>query len=705
MRGSAVHPKYPHVFSPIKVGPVELRNRFYASPQSMPLNIGGKPSDDFIHYNVARAKGGCGLVFLSMAAHTRGRTIQPCIYPQEHVASFRALADAVHEAGARIFAEPYFHWATAAPWQPLSPPGPALGPSVAQYSYNERRYTTREMTRREIRETVDALSRTTRHLREAGFDGIMLHAAHGALLEQFLSPYFNRRTDEYGGSLENRMRFLVETLEGVRAATGGGMAVGMRLNCDELLSGGYEKADAYQILKRIADSGLIDFADLDVAVEPDQFHLGMPSVFVQPHVYRPYVEAVRGAAGKIPVFSVLGRLTSIADAEAALASGVCDMVGAARALMAEPELVRNARDGNEDRSRTCIACNVCMATMHEGAQTCAINPSTWRERLWGADSFTPAPRASRVIVVGGGPAGLEAARVAKLRGHDVTLFEARARLGGALALWAMLPGREFYRKAVDWWERELTRLGVKVRLETAAAAAAVLAEKPDAVIVATGARYSAGGRSNHRDRDIPGHDRDFVYRPEEILLGKARPKGKVVLLDGEGMHTGIGIAEMLAAAGCDVECISPHIAPMSPRLFGTQEGPFLMKRLRSAGVKLTTSNYVKSIGDHEVIAYDVYSGQERVIENVDAVVLATGRAQVGGLERELDGKVPQLFTVGDALAARMWATASYEGHKFARYIGEPDAPTSFTDVYFAPDDPAYLPIPADMARPSLAKSR
>jgi pyruvate/2-oxoglutarate dehydrogenase complex dihydrolipoamide dehydrogenase (E3) component len=245
---------------------------------------------------------------------------------------------------------------------------------------------------------------------------------------------------------------------------------------------------------------------------------------------------------------------------------------------------------------------------------------------------------------------------------------------------------------------------VKVRHNTSATAAGIIAEKPDAVILATGARYSAGGHSNHLDRDIPGHDREFVYLPEEILLGKVQPKGNVVLLDGEGMHTGIGLAEKLAAAGCDVECITPHIAPMSPRLFGTQEGPFLMKRLRAAGVKLTTSSYIKSIGDHKVVAYDVYSEQERIIEKVDAVILATGREQVNGLERELDGKVSQLFTVGDALAARMWATASYEGHKFARYIGEPRAPASFMDVYFAPDDPASVPIPADMARPSLAKS-
>jgi 2,4-dienoyl-CoA reductase-like NADH-dependent reductase (Old Yellow Enzyme family) len=629
---------------------------------------------------------------------SRGRTIQPCAHPKEHVPAFRALADAVHGAGAKIFAEPYYHWAAPGSWQPLSPPPPALGPSVAQYSYNERRSTTHEMTRQEIRGMLDAVRQTTLHLREAGFDGIMMHAAHGALLEQFLSPYFNHRSDEYGGSLDNRMRFLIESLEAARTVAGSTMAVGMRLNCDELLSGGYETKDACLILKRVSELGLVDFVDLDVAVEPDQFHIGMPSVFVEPHVYRPYVEAVRGAAGKVPVLSVLGRLTSIADAEAVIASGLCDMVGAARALMAEPDLLKNAWEGHEERSRTCIACNVCMATMHEGAQTCAINPVTWRERLWGADSLAPAPHRVKVVVVGAGPAGLEAARVCALRGHEVVLFEARKTLGGALALWASLPGREFYGKAVEWWEREIKRLGVATRAGEAADLSRILAEKPDAVILATGARYSSGGHSNFRDLDIPGHDQDYVYRPEDILLGTAHPSGKIVLLDGEGMHTAVGLAESLARAGAEVECLTPYLAPLSPRLGCTQDAPFIMKRLRSAGVTLSPSTYIRRIGDHEVTVYDVYSDEERIIAGVDAVVLATGRVQVNELEKQLDGKVQQSFVVGDALAVRMWATASYEGHKFARYVGEPHAPRSFAEAYFGPDSPDLMPLPADMQR-------
>jgi hypothetical protein len=216
--------------------------------------------------------------------------------------------------------------------------------------------------------------------------------------------------------------------------------------------------------------------------------------------------------------------------------------------------------------------------------------------------------------------------------------------------------------------------------------------------VATGARYSTGGHSNHRDFDIAGYDQDFVYRPEEILLGKVRPSGKVVLLDGEGLHTGVGIAEALARAGADVEYVTPYLTPISLRLSGTQDAPFIMKRLRATAVKISTTAYIKNIGDHEVTIYDVYSEEERLIKGVDSVILSTGRVQLNGLEKDLDGKVAQLFTVGDALAVRMWATASFEGHKFARYIGEANAPKSIADVYFGPDDPMFMPIAADIPR-------
>lgn len=690
------HPRYPHVFSPIKLGPVEVPNRFYFPPHGVALAVGTKPSNDFVAYSAARVRdGGAGLVVNSLTVHDRPSVSRACPYPPQNVPAFRAMADGVHAAGGRIFGELLMWWGVGGFWQPLSPPAPSFTASAVQYELATLTRSTHEMSRAEIRAMVAAYGQSTANLRAAGYDGVMLHAAHGALLEHFVSPYFNRRTDEYGGSRANRMRFLIECLEVAHDAADGKIAVGMRFNCDELLPGGYDTAEAREILGEICASGLVDFVDLDIAVEPQQLHLGMPPVFVEPRVYEPYVQAVRPATGDVPVLSVLGRLTSIAEAETALASGVCDMVGAARALIAEPELVKNARIGQEDRSRTCIACNWCMAARTEGAQGCAINPASYRERHWGVGTFTPAPEQTKVVVVGAGPAGLEAARVSALRGHHVVLMEARDVLGGALRLWASLPAREWYLKAVEWWQRELERLGVEIRCGTSATGSDVLAEAPGAVIVATGARYSPTGRSAFLDADIPGHDRDFVHRPEDVLIRGIRPEGSVVLLDGEGLNTGGGVAELLATHGARVTYLTPGFAPASASLVANHDFNFVVSRIKRAGVNLVPTTYIRRIDNHQVVAYDVFTDQETIFDDVSAVVLATAREPVSQLARDLDGHVAQLFAIGDAAAVRPWAAAAFEGQKFARCIGEPGAPTSLGEAYFGPDDPLLIPLAAD----------
>lgn len=692
-----MHPKYPNVFNPIRVGPVQLPNRYYFSPHGLPLTVGCGPSNDLVAYCTERVRdGGCGLIILSCTVHDRGRHYQPCPYPKQSIGAFRALADAVHAAGGKIFAQLWYNWNAPGHWQPLAPAAPTLAPSASQYAYGGMSNGTRAITREDIRMMDECHRQSAGNLRAAGFDGIEIHASHSGLVEQFLSPYFNHRDDEYGGSLENRMRLLVETLTTTRTAAGKDMAVGMRFNCDELVEEGYHTADAYDVLQKICARGLLDFVDLDIAMEPLQLQYGMPTVFVEEHVYKPYVAKVRGAAGNVPVLSVLGRVTRMKDAEAAIASGVCDMVGSTRELIAEPRFVKHAYDGTEELGRTCIACNWCLGGMADGAFGCSINPASYRERIWGVDTFAPAARPSKVVVIGGGPGGLEAARVAALRGHKVTLFEARETLGGALELWARLPGREFYRHAIDWWERELSRLGVSVHRGKAASAHDVLEREPDAVVVATGACFSATGRTGIADRDIPGANGSHVLCPEDILQGKARPSGNVVVLDGEGTHASMGVAELLARNGAAVTLISSNFAPYSNRVLFAFESELAVKRMLEAHVEFRPATWVRRIGGHHLDLFDVNSGRESTMDPVDAVVLATGRISVDAIARELEGKVKQLFTIGDALAVRPFATAAFEGQKFARLIGEPDAPMSVSQAYFRADDPNVYPAPAGL---------
>jgi 2,4-dienoyl-CoA reductase-like NADH-dependent reductase (Old Yellow Enzyme family) len=693
-----MHPKYPNVFSPLKLGPVEIPTRFFFAPHGSALSAGTKPADDLVAYSAERVKGGgCGLVIVAMVLHERGRTRQPSPHPPENIAAFRVLTDAIHDAGGKIFGEAFYWWGGYGQWQPLSPPAPSLGPSVRQFGYSERTVSTHAMNQPEIAAMHAALREAAANMHTAGFDGIMLHGSHAGLIEQFLSPYFNERTDDYGGSLDNRMRFLRESLTAARQGGGPEFAVGIRFNCDEQIPGGYDTDTAQRVVKAICEEGLLDFLDLDVGLEPQQYHHGMPTGFIERQYFRPFVEKVRGAAGKVPVLSVLGRITSMADAEAAIAAGVCDVAGAARQLIAEPEFVSNARLGREERSRTCIACNWCTAAGGDGAQGCTINPASYRERLWGVDTLGPAARPSKVVIIGGGPGGMEAARVSARKGHKVVLFEGRERLGGALALWADLPGREHYRAAIDWWQAELKRLAVDVRLALQADAPGVLAEQPDAVIVATGALYSRGGRSITCDADIPGFDQPFVNRPEDILLSGAQPSGHILLLDGEGYHASAGIAELLAGSGADVTYVTAGFSPLSPRLIDSFEARAIVQRMKRAGVRFMPTTWVRSIGDKQVTLTDVHTGEEH-IQSVDAVVLSTGRVPQDRLARELEDKVAQLFVIGDALAARPLATASYEGQKFARLIGEPDAPATFCEAYFRADDPALTPLPADVPR-------
>lgn len=683
--GDPMHSTYPNVFSPIAIGPVEIPNRFYFAPHGVNLAVGNEPSNDFLHYSVERVRGGCGLVIHSTSVHGKVNGM-PSPYPERNVASFRAMADAVHREGGKCFAQLWYSAVQPGQWGALGPPRPLLSPTSGQLFGDN--LSSHSMGEDEVQSLVEAYGRSCAHLREAGYDGVELHVSHGTLLEQFVSPYFNRRDDGYGGSRDKRLRVVFECLRAARESVGPDMAVGIRFNCDEMLPGGYDQAEAAEILQEICESGMVDFVDLDIAVEPHQFHLGMPSGFVPPHVYEPYVVAMRAVTGSVPVLSVLGRVTTVAEAETAIADGVCDLVGAARALIAEPDLVRNSRDGLEHLNRTCIACNWCMAAFPRGAAGCTINPVSYRERQWGGDAAagnTIASR-SRVVVVGGGPGGLEAARVAALRGHQVVLLEAADALGGGLGAWAMLPGREFLRAAVDWWTAELDRLGVDVRLGTHATADTVLAERPDAVIVATGSHYSRTGRSGFRDVGIDGHEREIVLSPEDVLLRGARPQGTVILLDEEGTHTGPGLAEMLVAGGAQVEFVTSAFAPVGPDLMYTGEVGYVVGRMKAAGVTISSQTYLRRIGDGEVTLYDIFTEAERTVSDVSAVVLATSREPEDRLATELRGRVRQLFTIGDALAPRPMASASYEGHKFARLVGEPGAPVTFNEAYW-PDEP------------------
>ncbi len=698
--------QYEHVFTPIKIGDLELRNRVYIPPHGMHLTAPGPsahmvPSVEYAAYFRERAANGVGLIMHSMTV-MRGGT-HPIDSPADAraIPSFKAVVDGVHAEGCKMFAELWYVWMHY-PWQPASPGQPMMGPSSVQPS--DSFHVTRAINKREIRHLIDLFARAAENLKEAGYDGITLHVAHAALPAQFLSPYFNHRDDEYGGTVSGRMRFVVETLERIREAAGG-LPVGMRFTANERLPGGLDIPQSAEILRRLKRDGLIDFVDLDFSVEPQQVHVLVTSDFVEPLKHQSEdVGALRetGALEDLVVLAAGRRVTTVAQMEHMVASGIVDVIGCVRGFMAEPELLTNALEGREDRSRVCLSCNQQWGI--GGGFTCVINPAVGREARWGTKSFTRATEQKKVVVIGGGPAGLEAARVCAKRGHEVVLLERRPYVGGLMKAKANLPGRTVYQQQIDWWERQARELGVDLRLSSEATPAVIAAMRPDVVFVATGSVYDRAGASGWNVNPIPGADLPHVYGAEDVLLHGHRPRGTVLIFDGEGISTGPGIAELLCADGARCVLVTPGMPGAA-----LTEGPDVMARIGRLDVELLPQTYLCSIGSGEVMLAPVLRDSESLLaarmvgdgakrQGIDVVVLASMRKPADPkLELELEDTAAAVYVIGDALAPRDLRAATYEAQYFGRLVGEPGAPSSTSEAMFRPvgEDSITTVGPAD----------
>jgi mycofactocin system FadH/OYE family oxidoreductase 2 len=653
-------PELRSLFSPIQVGRLTLKNRIYSSAHAEAMAEGGRPGERLRRYHEAKARGGCALTIFggSSSVHPSSPAAawkQIANHDDSIIPAYRAIADAVHDHECLVFTQ-ITHLGRRA-----QADGEETNVLLAPSQIPERvhRDVPHELEAEQIAELVRAFGEAARRCRDGGLDGIEISMAHNHLIDQFWSPLFNERLDDYGGSFENRMRFAVEVLSEIRRRVGGDFVVGARISGDEFTRGGLRAVDMAEIARRLAVSGLIDFLSI-IGGGAHTYELqaaAVPNMSYVTGVYVSLAAAIKQASPQTPIFHA-SRIVDPVHADRTVAAGHVDVVGMTRALIADPDLPRKAREGRLDDIRTCVGANEgCIDRIYQGKPvTCVQNPATGREVELAEVHAAAKPK--RVVVVGGGVAGLEAARMAAARGHRVVLFEKAAELGGQVLLAARAPARAEYAGIVRFLVAQVRKVAVNVRLAVEATASAVLAERPDAVIVATG--------SHPYIPPVPGCDGKHVVTDRDVLRGEATVGASVVVVDDVHTQEALSTAELLLEQGKRVEVISP-LFYVGQDIGVTSIAP-LYRRLFTRGVVLTPGTELRAVEGSTVVVANVYSGVERHIESVDTVVLAAGSRSTDSLYRTLKGQVPELYAAGDCVAPRGVHQAILDGTRVARAI-------------------------------------
>lgn len=651
---------FPHLFSPIDVGGYALRSRIVCTGHATAFHSQGLFTDRHLHYYEARARGGAGMIITEAVGVDPTSILPLSLHHDAIVPMLGKIAAAVHGHDVPILAQ-LSHAGRRVSNPVGAPESVAVAPSaIPSPGVDFGQMMPHELSTEEVEGLVQAFGAAAARVRKAGMDGVEVSIAFGNLIPQFLSEDSNRRTDRYGGTPERRLTFAYEVIDEVRRSLGSDLLLGVRFT-EDFLEYGLDLEDLRRIAPALAATGKLDY--VSVAAGTNYGHKSathiIPSHYLRPAQFDGLAHEVKNLVG-VPVIGV-GRINSPSLAEELLAEGRMDLVGMARELIADPDLPNKARSGRVGDIRPCVACNQsCKGHQERGVPiTCIYNPVSGRES--DRAELASASSAKRVVVVGGGPAGMEAARVAAERGHTVTLFEKSDRLGGQINIAAAAPNRQEFGEISLFLEGQLARLGVEIRRGVKATADMVTAESPDAVVVATG--------STPFRPAIPGADGGTVVTDREVFEAAAAIGERVVVIDTQGLRQACDVANHLALEGRIVEVITglPYIG------HGVQAGIrlHLHEELLGRGVVISPFTGVRKITEWTVETYNtVYTdlATERVIEGVDTVVLASGGRADDSLYRALQGKVGELYTVGDCLQPRDVEAAVYEGHKAGRAL-------------------------------------
>jgi 2,4-dienoyl-CoA reductase-like NADH-dependent reductase (Old Yellow Enzyme family) len=647
-----------HLLSPIDIGPFELRNRVLSTGHTTAYNPDGLIGDQEVAYHARKAQGGIALsVTGSTTVHPSGGAPQMHLlasFDDSVLPGYRKLAEAVHAHGARMMIQ-LTHLASGFASHHTGHPTWAPSQVMGEFA----RELPHVMTNAEIESLLDAFYQAARRVRLGGLDGIELQAFAASLAIQFLSPYTNKRTDQWGGSLANRLRFTREMIRVCREALGSDRALALKIAGDELVEGGLHLPEMQEIVRELDADRMIDFYVIASGNNMEKFARvdHWPPTPAPQALHAPLAAGIKQVTSR-PV-AALARIVSPAIAERLLAEGVCDLVAMVRASIAEPDLVRKIAAGRVRDVRPCVGDSTgCIDRIIDGEpMRCIYNPTIGREREWGTLDQVTAPR--RVLVIGGGPAGLEAARVAAQRGHRVVLLERQAELGGAVLLTARQPGREEMIRIAHWLADQAHAAGVDIRLNTAATVDRACAEHPDVVILATGARPHEPdvGRMG---TSLP------VVSASAVLSGQVEVGRNVVIIDHTGQQIGCAVAELAADRGGRAEVVSRQFHPALD--FGLTNTVSLYRRLFRKGVELTAHHDLRDIQDGVVTLFNYYNQRERRIEGLDQVVIVTAPIPNDAMLAPLREAGLDVRAIGDCVAPRDIEYATYEGHRVARLV-------------------------------------
>ena len=664
------------LFQPVPIGPVVAPNRFYQVPHCN--GFGHRMPRAHAAMRAMKAEGGWGVVCTEEVEIHHCSDLSPYIegrlWSDDDIPAMQLMTEAVHAHGALAGIELVYPGLNAANLSSRTPPLGARSMSVfGGGGFNPVQ--TRRMDKQDIRNIRRWHRAAALRAKRAGFDIIYCYAGHCmSLAMQLLLPRFNDRSDEYGGSLENRVRFLRELIEDTKEAVGDTCAVAVRLAVDELIGeeGLTSQGESHDIVAMLAE--LPDLWDVNISGWSND---SAASRFEKEGFQEDYIAFVKSLTSK-PVVGV-GRYTSPDAMVSAIRRGVVDLIGAARPSIADPYLPHKIKERRFEDIRECIGCNICVTgdTLMVPIR-CTQNPTmgeVWR-RDWHPESIPPRKSDAKILVVGGGPAGLECARALGQRGYPVTLVEARRELGGRILREAQLPGLNEWRRVVDWRLTQIQQLSsVAVYPGSSMSAEDILEASFDHVILATGATWRCDGLGRCHWQPIPGHDLPHVYSPDDIMDGHI-PTGRIILFDDDHYYMGGVLAELFAHQGYQVALVTPASLVSYWTQF-TLEQARIQQRLTKLGVGLYTQHCLNAIHPDAVSLSCTISGNTLDIP-CDAVVLVTDRQPNDAVYQSLmpaltAKKITTLQIIGDAEAPNIIAQAVFAGHQAARQFDEPPA--------------------------------